>query len=94
MGCSTCKSECGREDGCGSRKAEQKDLLDGLIARLYPSRTWGQPDDEASFRGGFTAKVASPRRPVPFYFIQGHWSTFRPTVRTLTMSLVTRLAKG
>lgn len=53
MGCSTCKSECGREDGCGSRKAEQKDLLDGLIARLYPSRTWGQPDDEASFRGGF-----------------------------------------
>lgn len=34
----------------------------------------------ASFRGGFTAKVASPRRPVPFYFIQGHWSTFREDV--------------
>lgn len=52
MGCDTCKSECGREDGCGSRKAEQKELLDGLIARLYPSRVWGQPDDAACFRGG------------------------------------------
>lgn len=65
MGCSTCRtntasphaprSECGREDGCGTRKAEQRLLLDELIARLYPSRTWGQPDDEASFRAGFSA---------------------------------------
>ncbi len=52
MGCDTCKSECGREDGCGSRKAEQKELLDGLVARLYPSRVWGRPDDAACFRGG------------------------------------------
>ncbi len=52
MSCDTCKSECGREDGCGTRKGEQKQLLDGLIARLYPSRCWGEPDDEACFRGG------------------------------------------
>ena len=52
MSCKTCKSECGREDGCGSRKATQKELLDGLIARLYPRRTWGEPDDAACFRGG------------------------------------------
>lgn len=58
MGCGTCKSECGREDGCGTRKAEQKTLLDELIARLYPSHTWGQPDDEASFRGGLAAAEA------------------------------------
>ena len=30
MGCDTCKSECGREDGCGTRKATQKVVLDGL----------------------------------------------------------------
>lgn len=52
MGCDTCKSECGREDGCGSRKAAQKEVLDELIARLYPSRCWGEPDDAACFRGG------------------------------------------
>jgi len=55
MGCDTCKSECGREDGCGTRKATQKELLDGLIARLYPSRRWGEPDDEACFRAGLHA---------------------------------------
>lgn len=52
MGCNTCRSECGREDGCGSRKAAQQVLLDGLIRRLYPGRTWGQPDDAACFRAG------------------------------------------
>ena len=52
MGCGTCKSECGREDGCGTRKAVQKDILDALVARLYPSRTWGEPDDAACFRAG------------------------------------------
>jgi hypothetical protein len=51
-GCGTCKSECGREDGCGTRKAEQTEILDGLIAALYPSRRWGEPDDERCFRGG------------------------------------------
>jgi len=55
MGCDTCKSECGREDGCGTRKATQKELLDGLIGRLYPSRRWGEPDDEACFRAGLHA---------------------------------------
>ena len=54
MGCDTCKSECGREDGCGTRKATQKVVLDGLAARLYPSRTWGLADDEACFRAGLS----------------------------------------
>jgi hypothetical protein len=48
MGCNTCRSECGREDGCGTRKAEQKDILDALVARLYPSRSWGDAEPEAS----------------------------------------------
>lgn len=55
MGCDTCKSECGRQDGCGTRKATQKELLDGLIGRLYPSRRWGDPDDQACFRAGLHA---------------------------------------
>ena len=54
MGCDTCKSECGREDGCGTRKATQKVVLDGLAERLYPSRTWGQADDAACFRAGLS----------------------------------------
>jgi hypothetical protein len=49
VSCKTCKSECGREDGCGSRKAVQKELLDKLVARLYPGRTWGLPDPQACF---------------------------------------------
>lgn len=53
-GCGTCKSECGREDGCGTRKAEQAVILDRLIAELYPSRRWGQPDAERCFRGGLS----------------------------------------
>ncbi len=52
MGCKTCRSECGREDGCGSRKAVQKELLDGLLARLYPSHCWGQPEALASLQDG------------------------------------------
>jgi hypothetical protein len=52
MGCNTCKSECGREDGCGSRKADQKLLLDSLIERLYPTRRWGEPDPRACLEDG------------------------------------------
>lgn len=51
-GCGTCKSECGREDGCGTRKAEQTVILDRLLAELYPSRRWGQPDEARCFRNG------------------------------------------
>ena len=51
-GCGTCKSECGREDGCGTRKAEQTEVLDRLLSELYPSRRWGQPDEVRCFRNG------------------------------------------
>lgn len=52
MGCNTCRSECGREDGCGTRKAAQKDVLDALVARLYPGKTWGDAEPEASLEQG------------------------------------------
>ncbi|MCS6914051.1 MAG: hypothetical protein RMK29_06750 [Myxococcales bacterium] len=44
MTCSACKSGCGRQGGCSSRKAEQSALLDRLLPQLYPERCWGQPD--------------------------------------------------
>ena len=78
MGCDTCKSECGREDGCGTRKATQKVVLDGLAARLYPSRTWGLADDEACFRAGLSLsevqrlgrQVAAVNK-APVFFVPG-----------------------
>ncbi len=53
MGCSTCskKTENG-DEGCESRKAPQRVLLDELIATVYPTKTWGAPDDEARFGTG------------------------------------------
>ena len=51
MGCSGCtKNEDG--DGCESRKAPQRTELDEVVARIYPTRVWGQPDDDARFGAG------------------------------------------
>ena len=51
MGCSGCtKNEDG--DSCESRKAPQRVALDDVIGTLYPTRTWGRPDDEARFGTG------------------------------------------
>lgn len=54
MGC----SDCGRKGGCDDRKGVQRVVLDDVVARLYPDRTWGRPDDEARFGAGV------PRREV------------------------------
>ena len=77
-GCGTCKSECGREDGCGTRKAEQAVILDRLLGELYPSRRWGQPDELRCFRGGLgDAEVARLGQQLadvlkaPVYFVPG-----------------------
>lgn len=78
MGCKTCRSECGREDGCGSRKATQKELLDSLVARLYPTRLWGEPDARASLEDGVSPSEAvvlaqrlSTALKVPAYMLPG-----------------------
>jgi hypothetical protein len=77
-GCGTCKSECGREDGCGTRKAEQAVILDRLVAELYPSRRWGQPDAERCFRNGLCeaevlrlGQQLSDVLKAPVYFVPG-----------------------
>lgn len=43
MGCTSCKSKT----GCDHRKGEMMAEVDRTLARLYPTRTWGEPDDTA-----------------------------------------------
>lgn len=78
MGCNTCRSECGREDGCGSRKAAQKEILDELTARLYPTRQWGEADPRANIEDGLSsaevltlAQRLSTALRVPAYVMPG-----------------------
>jgi hypothetical protein len=41
MGCTNCKGKT----GCDHRKGAMMTSVDQALARLYPSRTWGEPDD-------------------------------------------------
>jgi hypothetical protein len=41
MGCTNCKSKT----GCDHRKGEMLASVDQALAQLYPTRTWGEPDD-------------------------------------------------
>lgn len=47
-GCTNCKSK----PGCDDRKGDMMSLVDEVLARAYPSRTWGEPDDAALLEGG------------------------------------------
>ncbi len=53
MGCSTCKTGCSSSDGgCSTQKSAQRQFLDGLLPRLYPSRTLGALDVEVAWDEG------------------------------------------
>jgi hypothetical protein len=41
VGCTNCKSKT----GCDHRKGEMLASVDHTLAELYPTRTWGEPDD-------------------------------------------------
>jgi len=43
MGCTNCKAKTGCDDHKGSMMAS----VEGALARLYPTRTWGEPDESA-----------------------------------------------
>ncbi len=45
-------SNCNQKSGCDHRKGEMFAALDQTLAALYPTRTWGQLDDEARFAAG------------------------------------------
>jgi len=44
-------TSCGEKGGCDSRKHEMMAAIDAALARVYPTRTWGEPDHEASVGG-------------------------------------------
>lgn len=41
MGCTNCKSK----SGCDDRKGSMMASVDQALEQLYPTRTWGEPDD-------------------------------------------------
>jgi hypothetical protein len=45
-------SDCSSKGGCDARKGTQRELFDEVLARVYPDRTWGRPDDAARFGAG------------------------------------------
>ncbi len=47
-GCTNCSSK----SGCDDRKGTMLEAVDDALARLYPTRTWGEPDDEARLGAG------------------------------------------
>ena len=57
MGCTNCKSKT----GCDHRKGEMLEQVDQALARLYPTRTWGEPDDAGE--NGHAGPTRSRRSP-------------------------------
>jgi hypothetical protein len=51
-------SGCTKTDGCEAEKGPQRTAIDEAISRVYPTRTWGLPDDEARFGAGISAREA------------------------------------
>jgi hypothetical protein len=48
-------TSCGNKGGCDHRKGEMFAAIDEALARLYPTRRWGERDEEVAFRAGVTA---------------------------------------
>ncbi len=48
MGCDGCT----KTDGCEANKGPQRIAIDALMRSVYPTATWGEPDDEARFGAG------------------------------------------
>ncbi len=70
-GCTNCKSK----SGCDDRKGVMFHRIEEELTRLYPSRTWGEPDDLARFGAGvderdghaLAEELASELRAATFY---------------------------
>lgn len=45
-------TNCGAKAGCDHRKGEMFAVIDEVIARVYPTRRWGAPDDAARLGAG------------------------------------------
>lgn len=79
-------TDCSRSGGCGVRKGQEAELLGELLPRLYPTRTWGEPDDAACYHGGLgegdarrLARRASAQLRAPAAFRpggDGEWTNY------------------
>jgi hypothetical protein len=49
-GCTNCKGKA----GCDHRKGAMLESVDRALAELYPTKTWGEPDDSNADAGGMT----------------------------------------
>jgi hypothetical protein len=47
-------TDCGRKGGCDHRKGDMFAAIDDALARLYPTRRWGERDETVAFRAGVT----------------------------------------
>jgi hypothetical protein len=47
-------TDCGRKGGCDHRKGDMFAAIDEALARLYPTRRWGERDEAVAFRAGVT----------------------------------------
>lgn len=47
---------CGAKAGCDHRKSGMFAVIEDALARLYPDRRWGEPDDAARFLGGVSSE--------------------------------------
>ncbi len=45
-------TQCQAKTGCSHRKGEMLAAVEATLASLYPTRTWGEPDDLARFEAG------------------------------------------
>jgi hypothetical protein len=45
-------TSCGKKAGCDHRKGDMLEVVEQVMARLYPTRRWGEPDDAARFAAG------------------------------------------
>jgi hypothetical protein len=45
-------TSCGKKGGCDSRKHAMFAAIEGALARLYPTRRWGERDDAAALAEG------------------------------------------
>ncbi|MES1205844.1 MAG: hypothetical protein ABUS79_07895 [Pseudomonadota bacterium] len=52
MGC----TDCGRKGGCDSRKHGMFAAVDEALARLYPTRRWGERDEATALGQGFSSE--------------------------------------
>ena len=77
MGC----TDCGRKGGCDSRKHGMFAAVDEALARLYPTRRWGERDETAAL-GAESRRGRGSRWPRRSRRASGHWRCFVPAIRT------------